>query len=420
LLLLPALLCLDFAIGRATADPANPSLLLVAIVTAVVATLLATRLQRFARWLERRMGQFWLLSGTTIVALVVAEATVRWRFPPVPLHTRPPLMTLEWAPLADLFRGASSQARQTTNRLGFRGPDLPASRSVYRVLCVGGGTTEGLYLDDAETWPAQLQARLCASSANAWWVGNTGYSGCCLQEHLAFLRDSPLIDEVDCVVLMLGADDYLRTMLGMDLADEKHWLEWRQPRLQLAPRRRWPLVRSTRLISLLRDQIVRDGPQGFLADATGESYSEHQRGLALDAQTFDGGGPLRRFRRRLEEAIAVARDRQVRLVLATSPVLWDDVMTPLAVKQLRYAYYREAQPTPPKPLALEALAAIERYHLELLEVGRSTASEVVDLALTCNGREELFLDDIHLNPAGCAVVAEELAAHLQRSSRRAE
>lgn len=160
-----------------------------------------------ARRLGRRAGQFWLLSLTVLLALVVAEAFIRWQLPAPPLHLRAPGLRLVWNPEADLFRGASAHATYTTGSRGFRGRDLPNTSSDYRILCVGGGTTEGLYLDDEETWPARLQAKIDDSNTGLWWVGNVGYSSCCLQEHLAFLQESPLVSDVDCVVLMLGADD---------------------------------------------------------------------------------------------------------------------------------------------------------------------------------------------------------------------
>ena len=46
------------------------------------------------------------------------------------------------------------------------------------------------------------------------WVGNIGRSGFCTTEHLKFIQDSPLIGEIDCVVLLVGYNDLIRLLHG--------------------------------------------------------------------------------------------------------------------------------------------------------------------------------------------------------------
>lgn len=409
--LLPGLFVTDVAMGRAFGQNKGWLIVVAWACLATAATVVVIRWRSMARRLGQWAGQFWLLSLTVLLALVVAEVFVRWQLPALPLHLRAPGLRLVWNPEADLFRGASAHATYTTCSRGFRGRDLPNASSDYRILCVGGGTTEGLYLDDEETWPARLQARLDESNTGRWWVGNVGYSSCCLQEHLAFLQESPLISDVDCVVLMLGADDYLRELLGLDVDDDAHWLEIRQRQLHLAPQPRWPHFRRLRLFGLLVDWRSRDTQLGFLADTTGTSYVQNQLALKFETEALAASWPLRRFRQRVQEVIATAHRRNVRLVLVTSPVLWDDVMTKLSVKQLRYAQYGQGSTQPDKPLVADALAAIERFHLAMFAASRGTDAEIVDLSLVCDGREELFFDDIHLNPAGCRIAAQHIAEH---------
>lgn len=101
----------------------------------------------------------------------------------------------------------------TIDSEGIRGAPLPERQKAYRILCVGGSTTECLYLDDRETWPALLQDRLTAVG-RAVWVGNVGISGYATTEHLAFLeRFEPLAD-MDCVVVMAGFNDLVLLTLG--------------------------------------------------------------------------------------------------------------------------------------------------------------------------------------------------------------
>jgi len=56
-----------------------------------------------------------------------------------------------------LMPGVEGTARFTGNDVGLRGPAYPADRNnIYKVVTIGGSTTESLYLDDSEEWPHLL------------------------------------------------------------------------------------------------------------------------------------------------------------------------------------------------------------------------------------------------------------------------
>ena len=47
----------------------------------------------------------------------------------------------------------------------------------YRILTLGGSSTECLVLDQTEAWPQLLQDRLNETNKYQVWVGNAGQSG---------------------------------------------------------------------------------------------------------------------------------------------------------------------------------------------------------------------------------------------------
>jgi hypothetical protein len=101
---------------------------------------------------------------STLVGFVLAEAILAVRFP-VPVHEylyhlRTPYTIRTFRPDPDVMPGVSGSSHYRINSLGIRG-DEPALGGQYRTLCVGGSTTECLYLDDTETWV--LQERLSRS-----------------------------------------------------------------------------------------------------------------------------------------------------------------------------------------------------------------------------------------------------------------
>jgi hypothetical protein len=69
-------------------------------------------------------------------------------------------------PGAAVQRGA---VRISINRLGYRGPEITPlpDPGVLRVLALGGSTTFGNYVDDADIWTAQLEKELTTAMAAA-------------------------------------------------------------------------------------------------------------------------------------------------------------------------------------------------------------------------------------------------------------
>jgi hypothetical protein len=65
------------------------------------------------------------------------------------------------------------------NELGFRDPPRTLARpaGTLRVLCLGGSNTYGAAVSDGDTWPAQLQRELDASTDTPVEVWNLGVSG---------------------------------------------------------------------------------------------------------------------------------------------------------------------------------------------------------------------------------------------------
>ena len=66
------------------------------------------------------------------------------------------------------------------NRDGMRRNPLPDT-GFYKILTIGGSTTECLYLDETEAWPRILQQLLGGEQV---WVGNIGKSGLNTKHHI--------------------------------------------------------------------------------------------------------------------------------------------------------------------------------------------------------------------------------------------
>src|SRR5215212_4764730 len=107
-------------------------------------------------------------------------------------------------PMPAIMPGVEGESRFYINEHGLRGDAFSPDQD-YRILAVGGSTTECLYLDEAEAWPHLLQELLNAKPGPRAWVGNVGKSGQMTRNHVVqvekLTRQYP---GIDAVLLLAG------------------------------------------------------------------------------------------------------------------------------------------------------------------------------------------------------------------------
>lgn len=85
--------------------------------------------------------------------------------------------------------GIASDGAFSTNSHGLRGPEFSKDDD-YRILCIGGSTTECLYLDDRAALPALLADGLNGEDERVW-VGNAGRAGLNSYDHIVIVKHLP-------------------------------------------------------------------------------------------------------------------------------------------------------------------------------------------------------------------------------------
>lgn len=336
-------------------------------------------------------------------------------------HTRGPGLHRTFVPAPGFIAGGGSPARFTTDARGIRAPYPPESRHTFRILCVGGSTTESVYIDDAKTWPALLMDALNQQrGGDTVWVGNVGISGFDTRDHIRFLESSPLLDGIDCVVVQAGINDLWRYLAN----EEKHIRYDRflpgvapappQERIPSAPvvyRPLWTRSRVIQLYHTVRQNRAarREKPKPETIEGIGGEEYRLRREKRAAAKIIDVLSDLTRglkeYEERIRAIIRLCRKRGIQVVFTTQPVLWRGDLPPELAERCWFGWLENGD-----YLSIAALRnAIDRYNGALRETCAEERAPCVDLT-EMNGNPEYFYDDCHFTITGSQEVARRVAA----------
>ncbi len=360
-------------------------------------------------------GRVLLALAGLVFGLAVGELTVSLVYPrPQEFYVRRPNLHRTFSPLPDVMPGVSGPTRFITNSLGIRGDEFAESQQ-YRILAVGGSTTECVYLDQDRAWPSLVQRTLVEATGLRAWVGNVGVSGHNTRDHIAYLKYLlPSYPRIDAVVLLVGINDFTIRTSHADY--DPHYLE--RPGVEqevlrksfyMRPSRFEPvLFRKTALWNLgLQIQTYFSGPR---QDRRGEVYGKwrsDRRQATLVDRLPDLESGLGEFRRNLNALADLAAARGVRLVFLTQPFLWRDNLTPREADLLLMG---RVAPNPGETgmryYTVRALMeGMGQYNRTTLEVCRARGIECLDLAAQVSRSLDNFFDDVHFSDGGAKTVA---------------
>lgn len=391
----PTLLCIDrglAALRNWHAQFPVDRFFMRAIIVWFCAVALVGALPPARRWFRRVGLRLVVLELSACVAWLAIDGALQLQHGRPGFHTHPSGLRAVFTPDPSILPGTSTPSYFTLNSEGIRGPEFPAPGQAFRILCIGGSTTECAYLDDSRAWPSLLMQHLNESTAaRPVWVGNIGTSGYTMREHTRFIDESNLMREIDCLIVTAGFNDLHWTLVGGE-----------KPRAPVGP-----LWSRSLLLGKVRAVWSRAHPI-TLEDATGASYRtrrERRSKMQVIRELPDLASALDRFERRIVEATEGARRAGVTLVFVTQPVLWSPNLSPRAESMLWMGWIDDEHRLPPDLLS----EAMTRFNDRL----RTTCAKLDVPCLSMdelNGRDEMFLDDCHFTETGAGAVADRIAA----------
>jgi lysophospholipase L1-like esterase len=361
--------------------------------------------------------------------LVFCEVVLRFVLPSAPgngYYIRRPHLKIVFTPYRDVMPGLSGRSEFITNSQGIRGDD-PAPQDTYRILALGGSTTECGYLDQAKTWPSLLQRTLNESSRRLRvWVGNAGLSATTTRHHVIALQCLPLRElRIDTVILLVGINDFA-TRLSQDKQYDPAFMDKPEAKYDLVTQTfpgghpslpEDPFYRTTALFQLLRS-AKRLMSRGNIVDEAGKFYiavREHRRNASkiLD-ELPDLSSALAEYARNINRIIDITQEKSLRVILLTQPTMWRPDLPKNLDALLWFGGVGDFFNTNGTPYYSVASleTGIGAYNRTLLRICRERRVECLDLAPMLEKDTTVFYDDVHFNESGARKVAQALSRYL--------
>ena len=341
----------------------------------------------------------------------------------------PPNMVKVFRPTPGTMPGLTNTATFRTNAEGLRGDGMPAGPQ-YRILAIGGSTTECLLVDQDKAWPLALQKRLNRLGGREAWVGSAGKAGLSTREHYMHMKYLlPQFPGVDAVIILAGCNDFMRRLIEDEKYDPHfldHYAEW-EPRLIRGAfsetpyypgkyRFRTGYYDETAIGSLYKKFRYVRSQQDLQQDEQGEFFvrlrEKRQEALEVVDRLPDLTPALGEYRRNLNTIIDMAQARGTRLIFVTQPYMWRPGMTAREQKLLWMGWIESLKAR--RYYSAEALAeGMNLYNRALMEVCRERGVECIDLAGRLPKDTTVFFDDVHFNENGSLRAAEVISGYLK-------
>ncbi|MBY0588017.1 SGNH/GDSL hydrolase family protein [bacterium] len=382
------------------------------LIVLLLAILYLVMMPTFVR--HRRTAMGWLaVMLVTLASLVVAQGVA------TRVVVRPAVDAFPWPPMrrvqeiSPALVGIEGPSLFTVNRFGLRGREVESIHRPGSILCVGGSTTESLYVTDEKSWPWRLGELLSQREKRSIFVGNAGRSGHLVKHHTYLIEHYSLIESFEWIIVLAGVND-----LGALLHQNRPQREARVASETLFHRDR-PNEASYRRLALWRwmemaldvgtpiaaGQILQDPRGNWIVERRKERARKLRENPRLEPP-FELEADLELYRQRLHELIQTARRKGCKILLLTQPTLWKEGLDPALEAML-------IEQTDDAAYSAGTLAAMmDRYNQVLRDTAEQNHCPIVDLARRMPTDRTLFYDDCHFHDAGSAWVAEILIDRL--------
>lgn len=355
-----------------------------------------------------------LIFISVLLSLFAAELILRAAMPARDKYwVWQPNLHYVFHPDSAVFDGINGPSEFSINPDGFRGKEFKDSEKNY--LCLGGSTTECLYLDNSETWFHQLGQLQPESN-----FGSIGKSGCTTREHYIQLKYyAPQLGKLNGIVMMVGLNDMMKRLSQDSLFDNNFQLtqsieDSLVSAILLSNRHEKKWWRKTALFQLFKKVTHKQQSEvnWKLQDDRGEIFKTW-RTYRTQAVTIIDSLPdlsyaLAEYERNLQLIYSETKRQGSNLILINQSALYKDSLTAYEnnllwmggvgdfQKSTGHAYY-----------SVKALSqALSLYNQRLAAFcAQKKDVKLIDIATALPRDTSVFYDDCHFNESGARKVA---------------
>ena len=285
-------------------------------------------------------------------------------------------------------------------------------------LCLGASTTEGLYLDNSKTWPAQFElAAKAANDSSYKFIGNLAKSGCTMRENYIHLKYAvPQYRRINTVFVMAGLNDMTRR-LSQDTAWQNDFsftpeiedsfvssIFLKQGR---GEGRTW--LRRTALFYVFQNAYHHSAPLSVdwqVQDSSGYIYNkwrDNRKHAARFIDTLpDMSGAIKEYAYIINLMIDEAEKQHIKIVFLNESAIWRDTMTEYELSRLWQGGKGKFQKEPGhvyySPKALRQ--GLVMYNQALAKVCMQRHVGLIDIDSQLPHNLTVFYDDCHFNMEG--------------------
>ncbi len=377
---------------------------------------------------KNKLQKAGLIFISLLLSLFLAEVVLYLVYPQdEKLYVWQPNLHHTFHPDSTIFYGVNGASNFTINPQGFRGNEF-RNNTAKRYLCIGGSTTECLYLDDEETWCARLEQ----VSNKQFQIGSIGKSGCTTREH--FIQTKyfvPQVGKIDGIVLMVGLNDMMKRLSRDSLFENDfrftHAIEDSfVNQIFLSNKCEMVWWRKLQVFQLAQNLLHRTKNVEWenIQDDRGEVYktwrSNRQNATKAIDSLPDFGPALSEFERNLQMIYDETQKQGFKLVLVNQATLYRDSLNEFESSLLWMGGVGDFQKDKSHSYySSKALnVAMQLYNERMKEFCSNKPSiKFIDLAAQLPKDTSVFYDDCHFNERGAKKVAEIISISLLDSSK---
>ncbi len=243
----------------------------------------------------------------------------------------PPNLVYVFHPDSSIFSGISGESYFTINSMGYRGEEIKNHNNEYRILIIGGSTSECLYLDDGETWPHLLEEKLGKTIDGKKVITmNIGKSGHGLRNNLLALKYLPDYYEPDLIIVLAGANDVLYKLSRKDSwqpFNEEEYDKTESYTFSISPKYNWKSTIIYKIYMVLHSKDKNIKPQDGIGQTLVENRLKRQNSENWITEIPDLKLALEDYQKIIERVIELSKDQDSEIIFMTQPYLYKENMS---------------------------------------------------------------------------------------------